>query len=173
MDMISTERDLLSQYASSFNQKQSDILQKYSAINDRLDTVTASENDETATLAALQKQLDSLSLSATLDKFKDMKTSVSAKFDNYSSIVNSNNSIAATMYQNLQGTKDLISEIFSVISDLDSSISNMNTSIDNYEATKPAAPVVAPVVPAAAPADAPAAAPADAPAAAPVDAPAA
>ena len=146
-DMISTERDLLSQYTDSFNQKQADINQKWQTAMDRIDASTASENDETASLAQLQKQLDELSLSATLDKFKDMKTTLGTKFDSYTAVVTSNNSVATSMFQNLQGTKDLVAEIISVISDLDSNITQINTTIDTYTATKPtltSAPVPTP-----------------------------
>jgi len=136
-EMISTERDLLSQYSDSFNQKQSDITQKWQAVLDRIDTSTSTENDESTSLAQLQKQLDELSLGATLDKFKDMKTTLGTKFDSYTTIVNNNNTVAATIFQNLQGTKDLVAEIMSVISDLDSTITQINATMDTYTATKP------------------------------------
>jgi hypothetical protein len=54
--MISTERDLLSQYS---DQKQADITQKWQAVLDRIDTSKATENDESTSLAQL-------SLGATL-----------------------------------------------------------------------------------------------------------
>jgi prophage DNA circulation protein len=142
-EMISTERDLLSQYSDSFNQKQADITQKWQAVLDRIDTSTATENDESTSLVQLQKQLDELSLGATLDKFKDMKTTLETKFEGYTTIVNNNNTVAASIFQNLQGTKDLVSEIMNVISDLDSNIAQINTTMDTYTATKQASVISA------------------------------
>jgi hypothetical protein len=66
-----------------------------------------------------------------------MKTTLGTKFDGYTTIVN-NNTVAASIFQNLQGTKDLVAEIMSVISDLDSTITQINTTMDTYTATKPA-----------------------------------
>jgi ABC-type transporter Mla subunit MlaD len=132
LDLISTERDLLNSYTDTFSQKQTDVQAKYQAVVDRMASSIASENEETAALAQLQKQLDELSLNATLDKFKEMQTDLDAKYKAYTDLVQSNNTLAATIFQNSTETKELVTEIISVISALDANIAQINTTIDTY-----------------------------------------
>lgn len=134
LELISTERDLLTAHNDSFNAKQADIQVKYDAVIDRLASSIAGENEETAALAQLQKQLDEISLIVMLEKYKDMKGELDAKFQSYSAVVQSNNSLAASIFQNTKNTKDLVSEIMTIIGDLDTNISNINVTIDTMTA---------------------------------------
>ena len=153
LELISTERALLTLATDSFGQKQTDVTDKYQAIVDRLATNMATENEETAALAQLQSQLGELSLGATLDKFKDMKSDLDAKFQTYTALVQSNNSLAAAIFESSKGTKDIVSEILSVISELDANIANINTTIDTYSTVSSvvssSSPSAAPAAPAA------------------------
>lgn len=155
MDLISAERDLLTQYTDSFNVSQSAVMDKYQAVVKRLEDSTKSENDETAALVQLQKQLDNLSLTATLEKFNNVKVDLTQKFQNYTKLVQDNNTLAASIYQNLQGTKNLVAEITAVISEIDANISQINTTIDTYSAVSNGSSSVAsaPVVVASVPTD--------------------
>lgn len=132
IDLISTERDLLNQYTESFNQKQDDVLQKYDTVVARLDDSIRSENDETAALAQLQMQLDTLSLTSTLDKFRGIQSDLTSKFDMYTAIVQENNKLASTIFDNLKGTKELVTEILGVVSEIDTNIGRINMTIDTY-----------------------------------------
>ena len=159
MDLVSTERDLLNQYTTTFSQQQTDLVAKYQTVTDRLTTSTQAENDETATLAQLQKQLDDLSLSATVDKFTQVKSDLAAKFQAYTDIVQSNNAVATTLYTKLQDSKDVIGQISDLLKDIDTTINQINSTIDTYSNAAAPAPVAAvPVV-----ADAPVVAPVDTP----------
>lgn len=148
IDLISTERDLLSQYTDTFNQKQTDVLAKYQIALDRLAASTQSENDETVALAQLQKQLDELSLTATLDKFTGIKEELASKYQAYTSLVQDNNTLASTIFKSLDGTKSLVTQIMAVVNEIDANISQINTTIDTYSAVTASTPkddVVAPV----------------------------
>jgi hypothetical protein len=148
LELISTERDLLVQYMDTFNQKQTDVSDKYALVQSRLDDNIKSENDETVALLQLQKQLDELSLTASLDKFKGMSSDLDVKFQGYTTIVQDNNVLATTIFNNLKGTKDLVAEITTVLSQLDASISQINTTIDTYSAASPSMSPAAPETPA-------------------------
>jgi hypothetical protein len=140
IDLISTERDLLSQYTDAFNQKQTDVLAKYQTALDRLTASTQSENDETVALAQLQKQLDELSLTATLEKFTGIKEELAAKYQAYTSLVQDNNTLASTIFKSLDGTKSLVAQITTVVNEIDANISQINTTIDTYAAVTTSAP---------------------------------
>lgn len=139
LDLISTERDLLTKYTESFSQKQGDVTAKYRDAIDRLAASIQSENEETAALAQLQKQMDELSLNVTLNEFKDMQADLAAKFKTYTDLVASNNTLAASIFEGIQSTKDLVGEILTVVADLDTNIAQINTTIDTYNAASASA----------------------------------
>lgn len=132
MDLISTERDLLNQYTTTFSQQQTDLVTKYQAVSDRLDSNIQIENDETTSLAQVQKQLDGLSLSATMDNFTQIKTNLAAKFQAYTDVVHSNNTVATALFAKLQDSKDVVGQISALLKDIDSTIDQINTTIDTY-----------------------------------------
>ena len=132
MDLVSTERDLLTQYTTTFSQQQTDIVSKYQVVSDRLASSIQAENEQTTTLAQLQKQWDGLTLSATVDNFTQIKADLAAKYQAYTDIVQSNNAAAAALFAKLQDSKEVVSQISALIKDIDSTITSINSAIDTY-----------------------------------------
>jgi len=140
-DLISTKRDLIANLSANLTSQQADVQTSYTDVIQVIANATDSENSATVDLTNLQKQVDGLSLSASLTTLQGMQSDINTKFSAYTSMVQQNNKIASDLFDNLQGSQDTINTIFSIISDINSNISTIKNTISQYETVKASATV--------------------------------
>jgi hypothetical protein len=128
-NLVSTERDLITQFASDFSTKQSEIMTDVSTLQAQIDAAVQAENDETAALCLMQSQLDGLSLSNTLASLSAVDAELNSKFSAYTSLVQNNNVVATDIYSKLQASAGLIANVQSTMASLKNSISSMSAPV--------------------------------------------
>ena len=144
-NLVSTERDLITQFASDFSTKQSNIMSDVSILQAQIDVAVQAENDETATLCLIQSQLDGLSLSNTLASLSAVDADLNSKFSAYTALVQNNNIVATDIYSKLQASAGLIANVQSTMAGLKNSISSMSATLAQYS-NRPVASNTGPVV---------------------------
>jgi len=144
-NLVSTERDLITQFASDFSTKQTDIMSEVSNLQTQIDAAVKVENDETAALCLIQSQLDGLSLSNTLASLSAVDAELNTKFNAYTALVQNNNIVATDIYSKLQASAGLIANVQSIMAGLKNSISSMSATLSQYS-NRPVASSNGPVV---------------------------
>ena len=131
-NLVSTERDLITQFASDFSTKQTDIMSEISNLQAQIDAAVKIENDETAALCLIQSQLDGLSLSNTLASLSAVDIELNTKFNAYTALVQNNNIVATDIYSKLQASAGLIANVQSTMTGLKNSINSMSATLSQY-----------------------------------------
>ena len=149
-NLVSTERDIITQFASDFTTKQSEILADVANIQAQIDAAVAVENAETATLCQIQSQLDGLSLSNTLASLSAVDADLNAKFSAYTDLVQNNNAVATDIYGKLQASAGVITSVQTTMACLKNSVSSISATLAQYTSRAVATssgPVIIPPAP--------------------------
>ena len=149
-NLVSTERDIITQFASDFSTKQSEILADVATLQAQIDAAVQVENAETATLCQIQSQLDGLSLANTLASLSAVDADLNAKFTLYTDLVQSNNAVATDIYGKLQASAGLIANVQNTVTCLKSSVSSISATLAQYSnraSSTSSGPVVIPSAP--------------------------
>ena len=144
-NLVSTERDLITQFASDFSTKQVDIMSEVSTLQAQIDAAVQVENEETAALCLIQSQLDGLSLATTLASLTTVDAALNSKFSAYTTLVQNNNTVATDIYSKLQASAGLIANVQNTMAGLKKSISSMSATLTQYS-NRPVASSNGPVV---------------------------
>jgi len=149
-NLVSTERDIITQFASDFTSKQSEILADVATLQAQIDAAVQVENAETATLCQIQSQLDGLSLANTLASLSAVDADLNAKFTLYTDLVQNNNAVATDIYGKLQASAGLIANVQNTVTCLKSSVSSISATLVQYSnraSSTSSGPVVIPSAP--------------------------
>jgi len=149
-NLVSTERDIITQFANDFSTKQSEILADVANIQAQIEAAVQVENAETATLCQIQSQLDGLSLLNTLASLSAVDADLNAKFAAYTDLVKNNNAVATDIYGKLQASAGVITSVQTTMACLKNSVSSISATLAQYTGRAVASasgPVVIPPAP--------------------------
>lgn len=130
VDAITAKRELLIKIVADYAAKQADLKLEVAATDQRLDTAIAAENAETVSLAQVQKQLDGLSMQADLSDLEATQAALLAKAATFSTLVQTNNSTAATIFDAVKASQEVVDQISKAIDDIRVNLAAINSNID-------------------------------------------
>jgi len=150
-DLVSTKRDLLNQFAADFATKDAGVTSASTDAYAAIAAATDAENSEAASLAQFKSQLDGLTLAATLTRLTTLQGDIQAKFAAYTALVQSNNAVAETLFDNLTASQDTITQINATVDSIHANIASIKTTLTAAPTPAPAPAAPAPAAPAPAP----------------------
>ena len=136
---INAKRDLLTKIVADYVANQTALKAETDAADARLDGALATESAQAVSLAGVQKQLDGLSLQADLTRLEATQAALLTKAASFGSLVAANNATAATIFDAVKASQDMVDLVSATIADIRANLAAIHSAIDL--ATSPAVAV--------------------------------
>ena len=134
-DLINAKRDLLTKIVADYGTRQADLKADVAIAEARLDAAIAAESAEAVSLAQVQNQLDGLSLQADLAALESTQVLLINKSTTFAALVQANNATAATIFDAVKASQDIVDQISSTIDSIRANIASIGAAIDRASAT--------------------------------------
>ena len=129
-DLVNAKRDLLTKIVADYSSRQVVLKADVAAAEARLDAALSAENAEAVSLAQVQNQLDGLALQADLASLEATQASLTTKAASFATLVQTNNATAATIFDAVKASQDVVDQISRTIDDIRANLASIGAAID-------------------------------------------